>query len=244
VLTAFSVIALLAVSVQVVVLALLHRLPTGYDPIRDAISDYGVGRYRGYFAAQLIAGALACPSIAVAFAQLHPYVPTFVVAALLTNAAARFLMPAFPTDQSGGRFKTAKGTIHMVLAIVAFAAVAAATTGLGGLLSHYHDWHIAKTLLDTLGWVVLVGAVATALALVGPRLKQIFGLIERLFTLSVIAWLYDISIEFIRFAKYRPWKLRRPSGLQDGTDQTRTATSSATGSALIAIRSPSGAVGQ
>ena len=198
--TTFSVIALLAVSVQAFVLVVLHRLPTGYNPVRDAISDYGVGRYRAYFAAQLIAGALACACIAVAFSQLHPYVPTFVVAALLVNAAARFLMPAFPTDQSGSRFKTVKGTVHMVLAIVAFAAVAAAATSLSGLFLYYHDWHDEKTLLDTLGWVVLVGAAATALALVGPRLKQIFGLIERLFTLSVIVWLYVVSIELIRFA--------------------------------------------
>lgn len=38
----------------------------------------------------------------------------------------------------------------------------------------------------------------TALALVGPRLKQVFGLIERLFTLSVIVWIYVISVELIR----------------------------------------------
>jgi hypothetical protein len=199
--TTFSVIALLAVSIQLVLLVVLHRVPSGYKPVRDAISDYGVGRYRNLFAAQLIAGALACTCLAVAFTQLHPYAPTFVVAVLLVNAGARFLMPAFPTDQSGSRFRTVKGTVHMVLAIVAFAAVAAAATSLSGLFSHYHDWHSAKSILDPLGWVVLVGAVATALALVGPRLKQIFGLIERLFTLSVIVWLFAVSIELIRFAR-------------------------------------------
>ena len=51
--TTYSVIALLAVLVQLVVLVVLHVLPTGYNPVRDAISDYGVGRYRSYFAAQV-----------------------------------------------------------------------------------------------------------------------------------------------------------------------------------------------
>jgi hypothetical protein len=187
--------------VQVIFLVTLHVLPTGYDPARDAISDYGVGRYRVYFWAQLIGGALACASVALALAELHPFVPTFVVAALLVNAVARFLMPAFPTDQSGGRFKTFKGTAHMVLAFVAFGAVAAAATSLGGLFSHYPQWLRVKNVVATLGWVVLVGAVATALALVGPRLKRVFGLIERLFKLSVIVWLYVMSIELVRFAK-------------------------------------------
>jgi len=196
---AFGVIALIAVSAQLGILIALHLLPTKYDPVHDAISDYGVGEYRGYFWAQLVAGALACASVAVALTGLHPYVPTVVVVLLLANAAARLLMPAFPTDQSGNRFETVKGTVHMVLAIVAFGAVAAAATGLGGLFSHYSVWHSAKGLLVTVGWVVLAGAIACALGLVGPRLKSVFGLIERFFTLSVIVWIYIVSIELIRF---------------------------------------------
>jgi hypothetical protein len=195
----FSVIALLAVSAQLGLLVALHVLPTKYDPVRDAISDYGVGDYRGWFWAQLVAGAVACTSVAIALTGLHPYAPTVVVVLLFANAAARLSMPAFPTDQSGNRFETVKGTIHMALAVVAFAAVAAAATGLGGLFSHYATWHSAKSLLVTVGWVVLAGAIACALGLVGPRLKPIFGLIERFFTLSVIVWIYLMSIEIIRF---------------------------------------------
>jgi hypothetical protein len=44
----------------------------------------------------------------LALADLHTYVPTFVVAMLLANGASRILMPAFPTDQSGNRFETIK----------------------------------------------------------------------------------------------------------------------------------------
>jgi hypothetical protein len=197
--SAFSVIALIAVSAQLAILVALHVLPTKYDPVHDAISDYGVGDYHRYFWAQLVAGALACIGIAVALTGLHPYVPTLVVVLLLANSAARLLMPAFPTDQSGNRFETVRGTIHMVLAVAAFAAVAAAATGLGGLFSHYSTWHSAKGLLVAVGWVVLAGAVACALGLIGPRLKSMFGLIERFFTLSVIVWIYIMSIELIRF---------------------------------------------
>jgi hypothetical protein len=179
------------------------RRPPGVEsaPVHDAISDYGVGRYRAYFWAQLFAGSTACIGVAVALANLHTYVPAFVVAMLLANAAVRFLLPAFPTDQSGNRFETGKGTIHMILAIVAFAAVAVAASSWGGLFSHYVKWHRIKGPMVTLGWVVVAGAAATGLALVGPRLKRILGLIERLFTLSVIAWLYVMSIEVIRFGK-------------------------------------------
>src|SRR3984957_17699333 len=185
---AFGIIALLAATVQAAVLGPPHVLPTKYDPIHAAISDYGVGEYRSYFWAQLVAGGSACVALAVSLGSLHPYVPALAVVMLVANGAARFLMPAFPTDQSGSRFQTARGTVHMLLAIVAFGGVAAAATSLGGLLDHYAEWQGAKGLIDTLGWVVLAGAVACALALVGPRLKRIFGLIERLFTASSILW--------------------------------------------------------
>src|SRR6202046_2346137 len=197
---AFSVLALIAASAQLGLLVTLHVLPTKYDPVRDATSDYGVGDYHRYFWAQLAAGALACICIAVALTGLHPYVPALVVVLLLANAVARLLMPAFPTDQSGSRFQTVKGTIHMLLAVVAFGAVAAAATGLGGLFSHSPVWHSAKSLLVPLGWVVLAGAVACALGLVSPRLKLVFGLIERFFTLSVIVWISLFSIELLRFS--------------------------------------------
>jgi len=73
VVSAFSVIALIAVTAQLSILVALHVLPTKYDPVRDAISDYGVGDYRRYFWAQLVAGALACVSVAVALTGLHPW---------------------------------------------------------------------------------------------------------------------------------------------------------------------------
>lgn len=171
----FAVIALFAISAEFVLLVVLHRLPTGYDPIRDAISDYGIGSFRVYFWAQLIAGATACTALAVSLSNLHPYVPRVVVVLLLANAGARYVMPAFPTDQGGIRFRTRKGSVHLALAVIAFGAVAAAATGTRGLFAHYATWQGAKALLDALGWVVLGGAIASALALMRLRLKAIFG---------------------------------------------------------------------
>jgi hypothetical protein len=197
----FGVIALLAVFVQAVLLITLHLLPTKYDSVHDAISDYGVGDFRRYFWAQLVAGGTACVAVGLSLASLHPYVPTFAVAMLFANGAARFLMPAFPTDQSGSRFQTASGRVHMFLAIVAFGGVAAAATSLSGLTSHYAEWHGIRGLINTLGWVVLAGAIACGLALLGARLKRVFGLIERVFTASAIVWLGVMSIELIRFGK-------------------------------------------
>ena len=56
---AFRIIAALATAVQAGALIILHLLPTGHNPVRDAVSDYGVGRYRGWFWLQAVPAASA-----------------------------------------------------------------------------------------------------------------------------------------------------------------------------------------
>src|ERR1700689_5131858 len=108
-----SIIAAVAMAVSAGALVLLHLVSTGYNPIRDAVSDYGIGRYRAVFWVFATAGAVSGLALAIALAQSHPPKPTLTVTMLLLSAAARFLIPIFPTDQSGSRFQTTTGTIHM-----------------------------------------------------------------------------------------------------------------------------------
>jgi len=107
--TAFSIVAALATAVQAVALITLHVLPTGYNPVRDAVSDYGVGRYRGWFWLQAVAGGLGCLALGIALAQLHPFTPTQVAVALIVTAAARLLIPFFATDQGGAGSRRCTG---------------------------------------------------------------------------------------------------------------------------------------
>ena len=55
----WSIIAAVATGMQLLALIALHLLPTGYSPVRDAVSDYGVGPYRAGFWAQALAGGIA-----------------------------------------------------------------------------------------------------------------------------------------------------------------------------------------
>jgi Protein of unknown function (DUF998) len=181
-------------------LVAVHLLPTGYNPKRDAVSDYGVGGYRGWYRAQVIAGGVAGLALAVALAETTPSIPTLVIVMLVVSAIARFLIPAFATDQHGSRFQTVHGTIHMILAIVIFASLIIAASDLGSTLEHEAAWQGVKGWLTTLPWVMTGAAVGLILGLRAPRLHQIYGLIERLFYASSIAWFFIVSIELARMA--------------------------------------------
>src|ERR1700722_15633101 len=146
-----SIIAAIAMAVSASALLLLHVLPTGYNPIRDAVSDYAIGRYRPVFWTFVTAGAVSGLALAIALARSDPSKPTLTVVMLLVSAAARVLIPIFPTDQNGSRFQTAKGTIHMILAVAIFASIAVAASNLGGTLRTEPAWHAIHGLVD--GWL-------------------------------------------------------------------------------------------
>ena len=138
---------------------------TGYYPVRDAVSDYGVGPYRGWFWLQAVAGGVGCLALGIALARLHPFTPTQVVVALIVTAGSRFLIPFFATDQHGGRFQTLHGTIHMILAVIAFGGLVWAATGLWPTLSHYPAWHGTESALTIIPWIILGCVVAVVLAI-------------------------------------------------------------------------------
>lgn len=169
-------------------ITLLHMLPTGYNPVRNAVSDYGVGRYRRWYHTALVALAAASFAMAIASAGSIKPEPVSVICFLVAFGVARILISLFPTDIEGQQ-PTRTGRIHMVLAIVAFASVASAAGFFEG------------TAIDNiLGWVVVATAISSLVGLVWSRLKPIFGLLERLFYLSIIGWFLVIGIELIRLA--------------------------------------------
>jgi hypothetical protein len=175
-------------------------LPTGYNPVRDAVSDYGVGHYRAWFWAQAVAGGIAGLALAIALAETTPSVPALVIAMLVISAVARFLIPAFATDQHGSRFQTVHGTIHMILAIVIFASIIIAASKFGSAVEHEAAWQGVKGWLAALPWVMSGAAIGLLVGLRAPRLHLVYGLIERLFYVSAIAWFFIVSIELARIA--------------------------------------------
>jgi len=193
-----SIIAAFFTAVDAAALVVLHVLPTGYDPVSDAVSDYGVGPYRAWFWLHAVTGGLGCLALATALARIHPFTPTQVVVALIVTAVARFLIPFFATDQGDGRFQTPHGIIHMILAVLAFGGLVWAASGLWSTLKHYPSWHGLESFLTIVPWVMLGSVIAVVLAIRGPRLKPFFGVFERLFYVSSFAWLFVVSIELAR----------------------------------------------
>lgn len=175
---AFAAACLAATVAWAVVLGAVHLRPTGYDPLRNAVSDYGVGAHRRWYRAQTALAALAATLLLVALAS-GSGAPWWLLALLAAFAAARLAIPSFPTDLDRAH-PTRTGRVHLLLAAVAFASIAVAAGNTPDQLVPH-----------ALRWAVVATSIATWLAI---RLRLgLFGLVERLFYAAMITWFLWVS---------------------------------------------------
>lgn len=119
-----SVIAVCAVLAYFVLQVTMHRAPTGYSPVRNAVSDFGVGRTRGMFRLS----AVAVTALAAALVATGTFTwRSSLVVLLVVVAVSRIGVAVFPTDVAGAP-RTATGRTHLAFAIVQFIALVSAVT--------------------------------------------------------------------------------------------------------------------
>jgi hypothetical protein len=184
----FASVSLLATLAYVVMLVTLHVLPTGYNPVRHAVSDYAVGRYGSLFRIGLWISSFGVLTLAVAFILGigSPPLPSRALAFLFLIPVSRIGMTFFPTDLEGKRLSR-NGRVHYLFAILAFTftylVISETTTAV-------KDLGPAPWLQDLLNWSAW--AVAPVLFLVVVTmfrpLRRIFALVERLFLLTTNVW--------------------------------------------------------
>lgn len=182
--TTAGAITLSGVFLALASLMVLHVLPTGLSPVHNAVSQYGITRYRlGYRVATIslgIAGAAAAAGIAN---QLRG--PTTLPVGLLACfALARLVISWFPMDLPGSD-QTSSGRAHMTIALVTFAAIVLASFRLSSLLAGSGQWQAISEAVHVLSYYLLAMAIAMVLCRNSPNLRRNFGAIERGFYLGI-----------------------------------------------------------
>ncbi|MFZ0996002.1 MAG: DUF998 domain-containing protein [Candidatus Dormiibacterota bacterium] len=185
----------LGLAVGLSALVVLHILPTGLSPVRNAVSQYGITPYRNGYRVQTLAYALAGLGAALGLAEL-PGPVALVVVLCLIFAAARAAISWFSMDAPGGE-RTATGSWHGALAIVAFGAVGIAAASLASLLRQDHIHKALASASNGLALLMLVAFVAMA---VSRRTEGgFFGLAERGFYVCMTAWLAVVAVLLAHF---------------------------------------------
>src|SRR3954470_23711915 len=173
-----AAVAAAAGAAGTVSLVWVNFLPPRHRPMVYAVSDYGASPYRAFYRATVISLGLGALLLLVALAH-GTDVPSGGLIWLGVYGASRIVIAFFPTDLEGETVTTT-GRVHLLLAAIAFTAIAFAAADLTSALRNEPGWNV-NGLLDGLRWAVIVTAIGTGVArVVIPVRHSVFGLIERL----------------------------------------------------------------
>jgi hypothetical protein len=188
---------LAATAVGVGALLALHVLPTGLSPMRNAVSQYGITRYRLGYRIQTIALAVAGVAAAVGLAEAAPGRARALIALVVVFALARSVISWFPMDEPGSE-PSNSGRMHGLIAIVTFVAIALAAGRLGTVAQQVPGWSTLSTVSSVIAWVMVASLVAMMVVRRSARATHstpnYFGAIERVFYLAIVAWLVGVGV--------------------------------------------------
>jgi hypothetical protein len=191
------VTCLVATAVGVGAMVVLHVLPTGLSPMRNAVSQYGITRYRLGYRIQTIALAVAGAAAAVGLAQAAPGRARALIALILVFALARLVISWFPMDEPGSE-PTNSGRMHGLIAIVTFVAIALAAGRLGTVAQQVPGWATLSTVSSVFAWLMVASIVAMMVTRRGARVTHstpsYFGAVERVFYLALVAWFVLVGV--------------------------------------------------
>lgn len=174
--------------VGVTALVLLHLLPTGLSPLRNAVSQYGISRYRAGYRVQTLAYAVAGAGAAIGVATLPgPAWP--VVALCATFAVTRAVISWFPMDVPGTT-RTRTGGRHGALAVAAFLAAGLASREMANLL----DKDGAHPGIAATSSALAVLMALSLIGMVVSRRVDLFGAAERVFYVFMTGWLATVAV--------------------------------------------------
>ncbi|WOC11372.1 DUF998 domain-containing protein [Gordonia sp. MP11Mi] len=186
IITTLAVASVALCVARLLLFAALHAVPSPYNAVEHAVSDYAVGPTRRLSAAMTTVTAASWLTLAgAAYGRLDGWPERTQIVVLLVILAAIFVaLPFAPTDVEGQPV-TPIGRLHYVLAIAWFAI----SYSLTGDLSQWMNDAVGGPLAATgrvLHWVALGSLIALIVALIAPKLRRrYFGTAERVFLVAI-----------------------------------------------------------
>jgi len=194
--TAIAVIALLGVAVCLGCLVYLHVAPTGLNPVRDPVSQYGITDYFTFYRAAALSLGVAALMLAVALIEALTEANAAGIVFLVILGFARLTIGWVPMDAPGAP-RTSTGVRHNLLATAFFASATVAAFLFTGTFAGDAELSGIAPASGVLAWAMAVfSALILLTSLVGP-LRRYFGLVERLLYVAVLAWIATVAIALV-----------------------------------------------
>jgi hypothetical protein len=188
-------VALVGVAIAIASLVYLHLASTGLSPLHNAVSQYGISKYRAGYRAATIGLGIAGAALAFGVDEVvrGSKGASAAIVLLVVFAVGRLVISWFPMDEPGSP-RTSTGQAHGLIAIVTFVSVTAAAFRLGSLLTTEGPWHVLARVSTSFAWAMAACIVGMILGRASVTLHRWFGAIERGFYGAMIGWLAVFAV--------------------------------------------------
>jgi len=177
----------------------LHVLPTGYLPLRNPISDYATGNCRTLMMIGFLVLGIGVLVMDVALgsglgAGKRIAVGVFGIGVF---GVSRLLVAFFPSDIDGAE-RTVPGRLHTLFTALGFIAIVLSTIVLTPVFERVYEKAKWASVVAPLRYLELAVVIFGIVLLItrAKALRFVFGLIERLFYLSALLWLFILGLHF------------------------------------------------
>ena len=196
-----AALSLIGTTAYLLVFVSLHALPTGYNPVRNAVSDYAVGKYGTLFRIGLWFSAFGVLTLTFAMRRAvgSPPLPRVVSLYLGLIVATRIGMSLFHTDLEGAPV-TRRGIVHYAFAIAAFTFTYLAISKSTPVLRDLDPSSWRRTALRWSAAAVLPELAVVVLTMFRP-LRRVFGLVERIFLITTNIWFIIVGLLIIKLVR-------------------------------------------
>ena len=177
----------------------LHVLPTDYTLLRNPISDYATGSYRTLMMIGFLVLGVGVLVLDVAFgfglgAGKRIAVGVFGIGVF---GLSRFLVAFLPSDVDDAE-RTTAGRLHTLFTALGCIAIVLATIVLTPVFERVYEKAKGASVVGPLRYLELAVVIFGVVLLItrARALRSVFGLIERLFYLSGLLWLFILGLHF------------------------------------------------
>lgn len=183
-----------------VMIVALHVLRPDLAPYRRAISEYVMGPYgllmtTTFFAQSLGSLALAVSVICVGLRQRRAWIGS---ALFIVAAAGAAVAGLFPADAASPFPQTRTGAIHAAAGLLRFLSLSFALPLVSTALGTHSAWRGVARALRVLAALFVVTFVVSILVLAN---LDLFGLGQRAFIVTLLAWMSVAAYPMIRVRK-------------------------------------------
>ncbi len=186
-------IILVSVCYSALSIVLLHFLQPDKDPMVNAISEYVDGNFGNLMTSVFFVQSLGSFALAMLVLYIRPRARKITIGGTLFIMAAvgDVVAGLFQADPINVETMSSTGVIHTVGGLVRFLALAVGLPLLSSVLKKIEPWKEWGSQLKTLAIIFVIAFVITLFVLAPMGL---FGLGQRVFIATVLAWMFMIGL--------------------------------------------------